>query len=255
MLIVRIKPNKSESFQTYCIKLARVNGYPFIKFSNQIREEVKLYNLQNPKNKIRKPELIRDVTGYSEVLNVVDFFICYQSHKPFIEFTKIKFCPQCFPAQEDFPLYWSLKHYLVCVTHESLLINSCSHCNHGFTGETLRRMCCLKCFKSLEEMYSEQVEVDKYSKLFFAAFSSFQGNTFEFTSILNSKLKNSLEDVLKIEKRNGLSFDGWGTSEIQRTKSTLAVRYEKQLTCDPTGLSEIQKEVADTLLEYSVKKT
>ena len=255
MLLVRVIPNKSESFQTYCIKLARANGYPFIKFFNQVREEIKLHNLHSTRNNIGRTEFISDITGYSEVLDVVDLFVCYKSHRAFIEYKKIKYCPKCFPLEECFPLYWSLKHYLVCVIHESLLINSCSHCNHGFTEETLRRMCCLKCFKSLEEMYSEQVEVDKYSKFFFNAFSSFQGNTSEFTSILNNKLKNSLEDVLNIEKRNGFSFDEWGASEVPRIKSTLAVRYEKQLTCEPKGLSKVQKEIADTLLEYSVKKT
>lgn len=247
MLLVRIRPNKSESFQTYCNKLAQSNGYNFSAFTAQIGREAKRYKSTVQDDRKEIVDLIATITGYQEVADVVDLQACYHTHKSFIDYTRIKICPYCI-GNGKLPLYWSLKNYLVCASHKTQMIDVCSTCEVKLSEESLRQSCCVECLKPLNEMSSSPEILDQYSNLVYRAFSDFQGSTLDFTQVIDSQLRQPLEELIVLEhihdKLEGLDR----TQEKKKRLFTLNELHRKQLACDQ--IAQDKSNIRSMLLRY-----
>jgi hypothetical protein len=230
MLLVRVRPLKNESLQSYCMKLAQSNGYHFSAFCTQIGKESKRYKSTKIDDRKEIVQLITDISGYEEVGDVVDFQACYKTHKSFVDYARIKICPKCI-KNHDLPLYWSLKTYIVCVDHQIPMIDKCSSCNSNITEESLIKSCCIECLTPLNEMSSDKVKIDHYSEMCHTAFSTFQGDTLAFTNTIENTLRLGLEELIILKHVYGELCGQYRAQEKKRRLFSLGELREKQLAC------------------------
>lgn len=183
-LLIRPRVNLEESFQSYLIRLARANGYKYSAFSSGITTKSKSHRSMKLADRIEIRKLIKLIAD-SNSSELVDIWECGYSHKQLFDYSRIKFCTQCFLEDEVLKPYWWLKNYLVCAKHNALMIDSCPSCNEKINEDSFIHRCCSVCEQEFASFKAEQVEADLYGKTISKLFSNFVGNTDTFIEILD----------------------------------------------------------------------
>jgi len=160
-LLIRLAPKSHETFFSYVYRLCRVNGLTFEAFSFLVKREVGL-QLMSSKLEDRqsiKVTISKIVNGKFnlKVFNERDF---KQEFPELFEYQKIKICPVCFEEEQVINFKWPFKHYLVCETHNVLLVDRCGACNKLFDKKALINHKCSYCKNVLCPVPPKTAQVD-----------------------------------------------------------------------------------------------
>lgn len=227
-MLIKPRPYQDESFQSYIIRLCRVNGLCYANFSKYMQKKVASLKISQLKFRKLIVEHVSLICGYIELQELVDIYSYKTNVNKVFNFTKIKICMKCYLENKKILNYWYFKYFFVCPKHEALLTEHCCKCKTMFTEDTFILNKCTGCDMPLNKLNVVNVKADKYSKMIYEGFNSVNFKTFNENIDLVYSIHNEIQMLNSIlnyfcyqRKINGRIFDVNNTIRF----------YHQQLGC------------------------
>lgn len=246
-LLIRPKIIASESLQSYLIRLARTNGYTYKAFSAGVSANSKPHRSMKLADRQEIRSLIEEISDPNSS-ELADVWECAHYQKQIFDYSRIKFCNQCYQEEKLLPPHWWLKNYLICTKHKALLVDSCPECNTRLNEDSFIKEQCANCEVNFQLFQHKVCEPDSYSALLDKAFSTFVGNTQHFILRHNENARKTfIQHNIGSFLLKGLQ--GQTTSRDNRRNFSIEELSQSQHDCQEL----INEGIREALIKYLSK--
>lgn len=174
-MLIRPKPVEGECLQSYILRLCRSNGWSYNEYKEHVTKHVAPLQSTKIEERTSIIQHLYKSTGHDTVFNLIDVWKLAAGHRFLLDMKRHKICPQCYRHDQVIPAYWYTKRYLVCVKHQSLLIDACPNCNERFSQNSFINSRCENCESSMVDVEPVNVDADRCSQVIYRLFEEGNG--------------------------------------------------------------------------------
>lgn len=232
-MLIRPRPHRIESLQSYIIRICRANAWDSRWFSQFILNKCSNKKDSDLQNRNSISRCIAKITKFDEVNKLIDVYKITTKYRKYIAVHRNRICPICYLENRLILNFWYLNLYKVCKLHEVLLIDCCVNCNTRFNADTLINGNCKKCGMSIFKKSFIYRKIDRYSAKInnkFHRISSFATyiKSIDYVVGLHNEIK-TLDAILNyFYSRRKKEIFGFS---LESTKN----KYNRQLGCSYLG--------------------